>query len=29
MADERAITLPEGCDWPSLRDKSGTDLTDY
>lgn len=29
MADERAIELPEGCDWPSLRDKSGTRLTDY
>ena len=29
MADERAIELPEGCDWPSLRDKSGTHLTDY
>ena len=29
MADERAIKLPEGCDWPSLRDKSGTHLTDY
>ena len=22
MADERGIALPEGCDWPSLRDKS-------
>ena len=29
MADERAIRLPEGCDWPSLRDKSGTHLTEY
>ena len=29
MADERGISLPEGCDWPSLRDQSGTALTDY
>src|SRR5260370_34586865 len=29
MADERAIQLPKGCDWPTLRNKSGTDLTDY
>ena len=29
MADERAIELPKGCDWPSLRDKRGTHLTDY
>src|SRR5258705_13855964 len=29
MADERAIKLPECCDWPSLRDNSGTHLTDY
>ena len=28
MADERGIDLPKGCEWPSLRDKSGTDLTD-
>jgi type I restriction enzyme M protein len=28
MADERAIELPEGCDWPSLRGKSGVGLTD-
>jgi type I restriction enzyme M protein len=29
MADERGITLPNGCEWPSLRDQSGTVLTDY
>ncbi|MBI4854293.1 MAG: SAM-dependent DNA methyltransferase [Acidobacteria bacterium] len=40
MADERAIEMPfmkdndgnplaKKCDWPSLRDKSGTDLSDY
>jgi len=29
MADERAITLPEGCNWSTLKDTSGTDLTDY
>lgn len=29
MADERGISLPDGCDWPSLRDRSGTALTDY
>lgn len=28
MADERGIVLPEGCDWPTLRSLSGTDLTD-
>ena len=28
MADERAIELPEGCDWPTLRDTSGTALVD-
>jgi len=28
MADERAIDLPEGTDWPTLRDASGTDLAD-
>jgi type I restriction enzyme M protein len=29
MADEKAIELPKGCDWPKLRDKSGSDLTDH
>ena len=28
MADERAIDLPKGCDWPTLRDESGSRLTD-
>jgi type I restriction enzyme M protein len=28
MADERAIALPEGCDWPSLRARSGAALAD-
>jgi len=28
MADERAIELPKGCDWPTLISKSGTDLRD-
>jgi len=28
MADERGIELPKGCDWPTLSDESGTDLTD-
>ena len=29
MADERSVKLPEGCDWKTLIDKSGTDLTDH
>ena len=29
MADERGIELPKRCDWPSLRDKAGTELIDY
>jgi type I restriction enzyme M protein len=29
MADERAIELPKGCDWPSLVTKSGTALQDH
>ena len=29
MADERGVELPKGCDWPKLRDKSGTALTDH
>ncbi len=28
MADERAVELPKGCDWPMLRDASGTGLVD-
>jgi len=29
MADERGIDLPEGCDWPTVAGRSGTDLTDH
>jgi HsdM-like protein/N-6 DNA methylase len=29
MADERAIQLPKGCDWPLLVGKSGTALRDH
>ena len=29
MADEKNVALPKGCDWPKLRDKSGTALTDH
>ncbi len=29
MADERAVEVPKGCAWPTIRDKSGTDLTDH
>jgi type I restriction enzyme M protein len=29
MADERGIDIPKSCDWPSIRDRSGTDLTDH
>lgn len=29
MADERGIELPEGVDWKTVKEKSGTDLTDY
>lgn len=28
MADERAVDMPTECDWQSLKDLSGTDLTD-
>lgn len=28
MADERGVTLPEGCDWSTLKERSGTDLTE-
>lgn len=28
MADEKGVDVPKGCDWPTLRDKSGSDLTD-
>jgi type I restriction enzyme M protein len=29
MADERGIALPEDCDWPSLEQRSGTDLGEH
>ncbi len=29
MADEKGVEIPPGCDWPTLRDKSGTELTDF
>ncbi|MCU0612472.1 MAG: type I restriction-modification system subunit M, partial [Candidatus Eisenbacteria bacterium] len=29
MADERGIDIPEGCAWPGIRDRSGTDLIDH
>lgn len=29
MADERAVEVPKGCAWPSIRDRSGDELTDH
>ena len=29
MADERSVALPEGCGWPALSAKSGTDLAEF
>jgi type I restriction enzyme M protein len=29
MADEKGIQIPNGCSWPKIRDKSGTDLLDH
>src|SRR5258707_15194232 len=29
MAEERAAEVPKGCDWASLKKKSGTALTDH
>jgi type I restriction enzyme M protein len=29
MADEKAIEVPAGCDWQTLREKSGSELTDF
>src|SRR6266436_3437372 len=29
MAEERAAEIPKGCDWASLKPKSGTALTDH
>ena len=28
MADEKNVKLPEGCRWPNLKERSGTELTD-
>src|SRR4030042_970671 len=29
LADEKGVPIPSGCDWKSLRAKSGTALLDY
>ena len=29
MADERDVTVPKNCDWDSLKNESGTALTDH
>ena len=29
MADERGVAVPKDCAWPTIRDASGTDLTDH
>jgi type I restriction enzyme M protein len=29
MADEKAVKLPKDCDWDTLKEKSGTELTDH
>ncbi|MEQ8192021.1 MAG: class I SAM-dependent DNA methyltransferase [Candidatus Eremiobacterota bacterium] len=29
MADEKSIEIPENCEWETLKNKSGTDLTDH
>ena len=29
MADEKEVTVPKGCDWASLKNLSGTKLTDH
>ena len=29
MADERGVDVPLGCEWESLKKRSGTDLTDH
>ena len=29
MADERAVELPKGCDWPTLRDTQRHGLMDH
>jgi len=29
MADEKGVEIPKGCGWPSIRDASGTELSDH
>src|SRR5881396_2262525 len=29
IADEREVAIPTGCDWASLKEHSGTKLTDH
>ncbi len=29
MADEKGVEIPKGCDWATLKELSGTDLTDH
>jgi len=29
MAEERGVEIPKGCDWDTLKNLSGTDLTDH
>lgn len=29
MSDERSVEIPKGCDWTTLKQLSGTDLTDH
>jgi type I restriction enzyme M protein len=29
MADEKGVVIPKGCGWPTIRAKSGTELTDH
>lgn len=29
MADEKSVAMPKGCGWDSLKEKSGTDLSDH
>src|SRR5207253_11338317 len=29
LADEKGLSVPEGCGWPTLRERSGTDLLEH
>jgi type I restriction enzyme M protein len=29
MADEKGVAIPKKCDWPTIRDLSGTELTEH